>query len=108
MIDLVKALAVHERAIKKLVDVTDKQHEVISDLVEKGKYSTQLDIVQALINSNTDSRLSDLEGDNLAERLEHMEEYIDKLTKRVKELEANSHNKHNCSCGVCKQGGISH
>lgn len=28
----------------------------------------------------------------LDKRLEHMEEYIDKLTKRVKELEANSSN----------------
>ena len=85
--ELFERLVLHDKAIKKLVELTDAQQEVISELIEKQKYSTQLDIVQALINNNTDSRISDLESDNLSERLDHMEEYIDKLTKRVKELE---------------------
>lgn len=106
--ELFERLVIHDKAIKKLVEVTDKQYEVIDGLVEKEKYSTQLDIVQALINSNTDSRISDLESDNLAERLDHMEEYIDKLTKRVKELESKSNNINNSSRVMCNHCGTSH
>lgn len=106
--ELFERLVLHDKAIKKLVEVTDKQKEVIDGLVEKEKYSTQLDIVQALINSNTDSRLDDLESESLSERLEHMEEYIDKLTKRVKELESENNNKHTCGSNVCNHCGTSH
>lgn len=106
--ELFERLVIHDNAIKKLVEVTDKQKEVIDGLVEKEKYSTQLDIVQALINSNTDSRLDDLESESLSERLEHMEEYIDKLTKRVKELESKNNSSHTCGCNMHNHGGSSH
>ena len=80
-------LDLHSRAIRKLTEVTDKLNEITGKLSEKADNDVQLNIVQLLINNGVETRLKELEEVNVAERLEHMEEYIDVLTKRVKELE---------------------
>lgn len=97
-------LALHDRAIKKLVEVTDKHYEIIDGLVERAETGAKVGIVQTLINTHVDTRLSKLEDASMTERIDHMEEYIDKLTKRVKELESKSNSQHTCSSNVCHHG----
>lgn len=108
MFDVFERLAIHDKSIKKLVEVTDNTNKVINGMIEREKYGTQLDVLQALIQADTDKRLDELESGNFAERLDHMEEYIDKLTKRVKELESKSNSINTSSRGMCNHCGTSH
>lgn len=71
-------LSTYDKAIRKLVQVTDKHEDMLNTVLE----ST---VLQHLINDLTDNRIDKLES--TTKRIDDMEEYIDALTKRVKELE---------------------
>lgn len=71
-------LSVYDKAIRKLVQITDKHEDTLNTVLEAT-------VLQHLINDITDNRINVLES--TTKRIDDMEEYIDALTKRVKELE---------------------
>lgn len=98
MIDIIKAIGLHERAIKKLVEVTDEHSEMISKLCESNNNRFKHSLAQLMINNDLDVRLKNIEDVSIADRLDLMEDYVDKLTKRVRELETNNSNTNTRNC----------
>jgi hypothetical protein len=76
---LIETLNTHTKAIKKLVEVTDEH----KDRIDNGY---EIALAQSMLNDIINTRLTELE--TAIGRIDDMEEYIDTLTKRIKQLES--------------------
>lgn len=94
--ELTERVDLLQRGVAKLIDC-------FTSLDESMQSQSSINSLQLVAHTMQDEQIKELE-----KRIDHMEEYIDKLTKRVKELEKNSNTKHSCNCSVCNKSGTSH
>lgn len=85
--ELTAQLKLLQQGVSKLIDYS-------SCVEENMRNQSEINSLQLVAHTMQEESIRALE-----KRLDHMEEYIDKLTKRVKELESKS-NSHNCRCSV--------